>query len=172
MTKNAEYWIKKLGLSKHPEGGYFKEIYRSDDILKENFLADRYKGNRSVSTSIYFLLKSSEFSAFHRLKSDEIWHYYQGSALSLYIIDDKGILTEKKLGPDPENNESFQIIINAGSWFGAKVFDNSDNNDSFTLIGCTVAPGFDFKDFELGQRDKLISLFPKHKKIIKELTLK
>jgi uncharacterized protein len=166
MEKNAEYWIKKLDMQKHPEGGYFKEVYRSSDIISNGFLPERYADSRNASTSIYFLLKGTDLSAFHKLKSDEIWHFYEGSPLTVHVINETGDLAEHRLGDNPENNESFQIIIKAGTYFGAEIV----NKDSYSLIGCTVAPGFDFRDFELAKRSNLLFKFPQHKQIIEILT--
>lgn len=167
MTRSAKYWIKKLNLSKHPEGGYFREVYRSKEFINKKSLPERYTSFRSFSTSIYFLLESHEFSAFHRIKSDEIWHFYNGSPLSLFIIEKSGVLKKIKLGRTPENNEVFHAVIGKGNWFAAKV----NEPDSFSLIGCTVAPGFDFEDFELGKKNKLVELYPQHSDIIESLTI-
>lgn len=163
---NAEYWIKKLGLEKHPEGGWFKEVYRADEIHKHEHLPERYKGGRHHSTSIYFLLTSDTFSAFHRIKSDELWHFYSGSAVTVYMIDENGNYSETSVGPNNEAGEIFQCVIPRGVWFGAKV----NQADSFSLVGCTVAPGFHFDDFELAEREELLKQFPQHKEIIERLT--
>lgn len=168
MNTNTEYWINKLNLSKHPEGGYFKEVYRADEIINKNSLPERYIGDRKFSTSIYFLLDGNDKSHFHKLKSDEIWHFYEGSSVSVYIIYPDGILEIKKLGNDFENGEAFQVIIPKGTWFGAEVNDKK----SFSLFGCSVSPGFDFNDFELAEREKLITIFPQHKELIINLTIK
>ncbi len=164
--KKAEYYIEKLGLQKHPEGGLFKEVYRSSEVIKKEHLPERFHGERHHSTSIYFLLTSDTFSAFHRIKSDELWHFYVGSAVTVYMIDDDGNYSEVTVGSNPENDEVFQYAVPAGVWFGAKVNDP----DSFTLIGCTVAPGFHFDDFELAKRAELIRDYPQHKDIIEKLT--
>ncbi len=166
MSINAVYWIKKLNLTKHPEGGYFKESYRSNETIDGAHLPKRFGGRRCFSTAIYFLLKSDSFSALHRIKSDELWHFYCGSPLTLYCINPEGMLFEIKLGNNLEAGELFQAHVNAGWWFGAKV----NAPDSYTLVGCTVAPGFEFEDFELGDRRQLIKAFPRHRKIITELT--
>lgn len=159
--KNAEYWITKLGLIAHPEGGYFKEIYRSVDIADKS-LPERFSGNRNFSTAIYFLLKSEEVSVFHRIKSDEIWHFYSGSPLTVYVINQAGDLETHLLGDNPDNNESFQIIVGHSQWFAAKV----NNPDTYTLVGCTVSPGFDFHDFEMADREELLKDYPQHQEII------
>jgi predicted cupin superfamily sugar epimerase len=166
MEKNASDWIEKLGLLKHPEGGYFKEVYRSDETIPGSALPHRFKGNRCYSTSIYFLLESEDFSAFHRIQSEEIWHFYKGSALTLYVIDENGVLSLKHLGEIIDDKTEFQIVIPRNTWFAAKV----DMNNSYALVGCTVAPGFDFSDFELADCSELCNLFPQHKLTIHKFT--
>lgn len=164
--KTADYYIKKLGLEKHPEGGWFKEVYRSDEEIAGKHLPERFTGGRNHSTSIYFLLTSDTFSAFHRIKSDELWHFYDGSPVTIYMIDGDGIYSEITLGRDIENGEVLQCVIPHGVWFGAKV----NSADSFCLVGCTVAPGFHFDDFELADCNELLKLFPQYKEIIERLT--
>lgn len=162
----AEYYIKFLGLQKHPEGGWFKEVYRSKEEIAAEHLPGRYSGSRHHSTSIYFLLTSDSFSAFHRIRSDELWHFYEGSPVTVYMIDVVGKFSEITLGRNIEAGEVYQCVIPKGVWFGAKV----NAVDSFCLVGCTVAPGFHFDDFELASRDKLTGEYPQHKVIIEELT--
>ena len=164
--QNSEYYIKSLGLEKHPEGGWFKEAYRSSEEIAAEHLPERFSGGRHHSTSIYFLLSSDTFSAFHRIKSDELWHFYDGSAVTIYMIDRDGNYSEITLGRNIDSGEVFQCVIPHGVWFGARV----NEPDSFCLVGCTVAPGFHFDDFELGEREKLLEMFPQHTKIINELT--
>ena len=164
--KNAEFWIKKLGLQKHPEGGWFKEAYRSGEFIKKEHLPERFKGERHHSTAIYFLITTGEFSAFHRIKSDELWHFYDGSAITIHMIDDDRNYSTVTLGRDIEKGEVFQYAIPKGIWFAAEV----EEKDSYSLVGCTVAPGFHYDDFELAKREDLVKLFPKHKKVIERLT--
>jgi len=166
LEKNPDYFIDKLCLKAHPEGGYFKETYCSDIVIKKDALPDCYTGDRPLLTAIYFLLKGNDFSSFHRLKSDELWHFYFGSSMKIWVIRSDGRLYKIKLGMDVENNEVCQATIPAECWFGAAV----DNAESFSLVGCTVSPGFDFADFELGKRDYLISKYPAHESIIEALT--
>jgi predicted cupin superfamily sugar epimerase len=162
----SDLYIEKLKLTPHPEGGYFREIYRSSESVEKNNLPARYGGNRSFSTSIYFLLKREQKSLLHKLKSDEIWHFYDGSAVRVYAIDNTGKLSEQLLGRDVNKGESFHLVINKEQWFCAEVI----NKSSFALFGCTVAPGFDFSDFELGNRKNLLQLYPEHEKLIKKFT--
>ncbi len=164
--KTAEYWVNHLNLLAHPEGGFFKETYRSTESVWASSLPDRFGNARNFSTAIYFLLRSQDRSLFHRIKSDELWHFYDGNALAIYILDENG-LTIKKLGNNPEKGEFLQVVIPAKCWFGAKL----ETPDSFTLTGCTVAPGFDFEDFELAKREALLKEFPDQKEIILELTV-
>jgi uncharacterized protein len=158
---DAEYWIEKLQLQPHVEGGYFRETYRSEEKMLKGHLPARYPSERPLSTAIYFLLRGSETSRFHRLRSDEIWHYYKGSPLLLHVIDGKGGLNRFELGVP-----NFQAVIEAGCWFGAEVSEP----DSYSLIGCTLAPGFEFEDLELGRRDRLLASYPAHQEVIKRLT--
>lgn len=166
MTKNAKYWIDHLKLQQHPEGGNFREVYRSHEFIHKKSLPNRYSSFRNFSTSIYFLLESHNFSAFHRLKSDEIWHFYEGSPITIFYIFPNGDFGRMVLGRSPEKGQVFQALIPKGCWFAAKV----DELHSYSLVGCTVSPGFDFDDFEMGKRNKLIKLFPQHSQIIRELT--
>ncbi|HMN25375.1 MAG: cupin domain-containing protein [Ignavibacteriaceae bacterium] len=164
MNEKARYYIDKLELKKHPEGGYYREIYRSAEM----FSIDPPKKNlkRNVSTSIYFLLDGSQVSKFHRLKSDELWHFYDGSSIKIYVIDESGKLDEITLGRKTEDGEVFQTVIKKNNWFAAEVI----NKKSFALIGCTVSPGFDFSDFELADVEYLLKNFPDHKRLIQKLT--
>ncbi|PIP77618.1 MAG: hypothetical protein COW85_08140 [Ignavibacteria bacterium CG22_combo_CG10-13_8_21_14_all_37_15] len=159
---NARYWISKLNLIKHPEGGYYAEVYRSEEVMTLGALPDRYSGERNVSTSIYFLLDKVDVSHFHKLQSDEIWHFYYGSSLTIHLIDGAGNYSAQKLGRNLEVGEVLQFVIPRLTWFAAEVNDKK----SFSLIGCTVAPGFDFADFELAKREELVLQFSALKKII------
>lgn len=165
MHPKAKLYIDKLQLVSHPEGGYFKEVYRSEEKLLKFQLPERYNSSRVFSTSIYFLLEGKQVSKFHRLKSDELWHFYDGSTLSLYMIDNSGSLTNTLIGRNIENGNTFQTNIKKGTWFGAELLDKS----LFALIGCSVTPGFEFFDFEMGNKQKLLEEFPQHKEIIQRL---
>lgn len=165
--KSANYWIEHLALTKHPEGGYFKETYRATEELTATTLPTRYGGSRCFGTSIYFLLKGEEYSAFHRLKSDEIWHFHTGSAATVYELDQESdILIKHQIGDDFERGQRLQVIIKAGNWFAAEVQDK----DSYILVGCTVAPGFDFADFELANQTALLAAYPQFSELIERLT--
>lgn len=167
-TRTAEYWINRLQLTTHIEGGAFREIYRSAVSAPLSVLPPIFTGDRSFCTSIYFLLQQHQFSAFHRIKSDEVWHFYYGDPLIVYEIDGEGCLVEHRLGSDPDNNESFQCVIAAGNWFAARLAPGGH----YSLVGCTVSPGFDFADFELADQAGLLDLFPDHTELIQALTIK
>lgn len=166
MTNAVQELINNLNLQPHPEGGYFKEVYRSQEFISENELGDLYRGNRNYCTSIYFLITSDQFSSFHRIKQDEIWHFYDGSPLKLHVITPEGEHSEHLIGRDIANGEVPQFVVSGGCWFGAEVIEPN----SFSFIGCTVSPGFDFTDFELGNKRQLATLFPKHKNLVERLT--
>ncbi|HQQ95422.1 MAG TPA: cupin domain-containing protein [Bacteroidia bacterium] len=163
---NAGSLIKSLKLQVHPEGGYYRETYRSDEVMHEGDLPERFTSSRCFSTAIYFLLENRDFSAFHRIRSDETWHFYAGSALELYEITVSGKLKRTLIGSDLESGEQFQYTVPFGSWFASRVKDGN----GFALLGCTVAPGFDFRDFELGDRHALVNEFPEYSDLIRSLT--
>ncbi|HEY3265457.1 MAG TPA: cupin domain-containing protein [Armatimonadota bacterium] len=166
MERTAEYWIERLNLERHPEGGYFRETYRAAETISEEALPERYAGPRSFSTLIYFLLAGDDFSAFHRLKSDEMWHFHAGVGLTVSLIHTDGRVEAIRMGPDPDDGQTFQAVIPAGCWFGAAL----DEPDAYALVGCTVAPGFDFADFELAEPDRLLKEFPDSEELIRRLT--
>lgn len=158
----AEYYANKLAMLPHPEGGWYKETYRSNETVASAALPARFAGERNFSTAIFFLLTGKTFSAFHRIKSDEVWHFYAGSCLNVYVINASGQLRIIKLGNNLEKGEEFQAVVEAGSWFASQ----PEQENTFSLVGCTVAPGFDFKDFELARCEELITLFPEHRSLI------
>jgi hypothetical protein len=155
MLKTAKYWIEKLQLQKHPEGGWFREVYRSAEMIPSGALPAGFSGDRNFSTSIYYLLEGDDFSAFHRIKSDELWHFYSGtSPLEIISIEERKI-KKQILGDDPNQNQCFQVVVPKNTWFAARLIDNK----GFALAGCTVSPGFHFDDFEMGN-EKLIEVYP------------
>jgi len=162
----AQEIIEKLDLQEHPEGGYFKETYRSDGVIPEASLEEKYKGNRNHSTGIYFLLTSEKFSAFHKVNQDEMWHFYKGTSLKLHTISVNGEYSFVVIGNDLEKGEVPQYTVKGDDWFAAEVIDKN----SYSLVGCTVAPGFDFADFVLPSANELIRKFPQHEDIIHRLT--
>jgi len=162
----ASYWIDRLNLTPHVEGGAFREVYRSELMIPRSNLPLFFQGDRNVSTAIYFLLAQGQFSAFHRIAADELWHFYYGDPLLVYEITHGGRMIVHRLGSNFEKGEVFQTVVKAGSWFASVPAPESE----YTLVGCTVAPGFDFADFELAQRDALVHQYPEHADIIRQLT--
>lgn len=154
--KPIEYWIKKLNLLPHPEGGYFKEIYRSGDFVQ----FDGFDSPRNISTSIYYVLTDGDFSSFHRLKSDELWYFHYGHPAVVHLIHEKGIHESKVVGYDGNESGDFQIVIPKNTWFCAETLG------SYTIVGCSVAPGFNFLDFEMGDKKTLLKMFPQHDELI------
>jgi len=167
MIQRAEDLIARLGLAKHPEGGYYREIYRSEESIATENLPQRFSGGeRSLSTAIYFLLSGEDFSALHRIKSDEVWHFYAGGTLLIHVLDQSGQYTRHRMGNACDGDVYFQVVVRAGCWFGASL----EKPGTFALVGCTVSPGFDFRDFELAERGALLRLFPEQEKLIARLT--
>lgn len=166
MNLTSKDWIKCLELQPHPEGGYFKEVYRAEGIISQATLPIRYSGGRAYSTAIYYLLESDDFSSLHRLNSDEQWFHIDGSALTIHSIDPAGNYIKHHIGKNLETGEIPHAIVPHGNWFGGTV----DDSDTFSLVGCVVAPGFDFDDFELAKKEPLTKQFPQHAALIKKLT--
>jgi uncharacterized protein len=164
--KNYNYWVDKLGLHRHPEGGFYKQIYKASENISASALPDRFNSDHAYSTSIYYLLIEKDFSAFHKINQDEVWHFYTGSSLTVHIIDNEGKYSIKKVGLSPEVEEYPQAVVDAGCWFAAEI----NNKKSYSLVGCTVAPGFEFTDFILAERNSLTAAYPKHKDIIEKFT--
>lgn len=162
----AGYWIKKLNLQVYPKGGSFREIYRAAESIPAEALPERFAGPHVYATSIFFLLEGDQFSPLHRLKADEIWHFYAGNGLTIHMFHPDGSYSCAALGPDPDQGQAFQVIVPAGCWFGATL----DQPGSYCLAGCTVAPGFDASDFEPAERQALIELYPAHQAMIERLT--
>ena len=184
--------IEKLGLRGHPEGGYFRQTYKSDlkivpeapgraqAVAKDATQTGQpgLHGSRAASTGIYFLLEVENFSAFHRLRSDEMWHFYAGSPLVVHLLGPAGEYSSILLGSDPGAGQVFQAVVRAGCWFGAELAQNPHfsqhrgevEHPSYALVGCTVAPGFEFEDFEMASRKQLEAMYPDQKEIIQKLT--
>ena len=158
--------IDRLKLTPHPEGGYFRETYRAAETIEAAALPQRFGGERSISTAIYFLLEAGQCSHLHRICSDEVWHFYAGDPLIVVEIDAAGGLKTTRLGGDPGADTVYQHVVPAGAWFGATPAEGG----RFALVGCTVAPGFDFADFELADRAALLAEYPAHRDWIHRLT--
>lgn len=154
--------ISRLELQRHPEGGYYSQTFASDEMI----YGKNHDSARRLYTSIYFLLEGEDVSRFHRLKSDELWYYHAGSSLTVHILTPDGTYRTEHLGLDLQNGERPQVLVEKGSIFGSTV----DESGSFALVGCMVAPGFEFEDFELLQRDALIEQYGEHEQIIRKLT--
>lgn len=150
----------------HPEGGYFAETYRSAETIPHSALPERFSGARSFGTAIYFLLESHNISALHRIDADEIWHFYAGDSLVVYVIAPDGRLDQIRLGNNADQGDVFQAVVPAGCWFGSKPAEGS----RFSLVGCTVAPGFDFAGFEMADQASLLKEYPQHKAVIEMLS--
>jgi Uncharacterized conserved protein len=160
--ETATQWVQYLNLAAHPEGGFFKEIYRSDIELN---ISSKYSGQRNLATSIYYMLESGQVSKLHRLKSDEIWYFHYGAALKVHVFHN-GTYQCYTLGTSLNHNQVLQLIIPAGVVFGAEVTEPS----SFSILGCMVSPGFHFDDFELISGNEMYAYFPDQKSIIQLLT--
>lgn len=162
MHPDAEAVVRALNLSPHPEGGYYRETFRS--LLTVGGLP-HVGGTRAASTSIYYLLPWGSFSALHRVQSDEVWHHYDGDPLDLHTIDNTGLHAVVRLGHNLHAGERPQHVVAAGVWQAAVPM-----GDRYALCGCTVAPGFDFLDFELPPRRALVEQFPLIRSVVEQLT--
>ena len=160
MGQNAETIVKMLSLTKHPEGGFYKEIYRSSTEVE----FQEFTGKRNLATGIYYLLEQDDFSAFHRIKSDETWHFYDGEPMEVIEIDTDGGLTLTLIGNDLMMGDVPQYTVKAGNWFCAR------SRGEFSFVGCTVYPGFDFQDFEMAKRKELLSQYPEYSDVINLFT--
>lgn len=160
--QNVQDIISSLELMPHPEGGYYRETFRSETTISQKELGPAYSGDRSTSTMIYFLLTADTFSAFHRILQDEAWHFYAGDAITLHTIDPSGKHIKHLIGADFAKGEVPQLMVKGGDWFAASI----SKPGGYALVGCTVSPGFDFQDFELADREKLSSQFPAHSDLI------
>ncbi len=157
---DAKYFIDHLEMLPHVEGGYYKECLASNETLTS---LDR--GERNLWTSIYFLLEEGDCSHLHRLQSDEVWYYHSGSSLTIYMISPDGQLITSELGLNIAKGEKPQIVVPKGYIFGSM-----QNEAGYSLVGCMVAPGFDFRDFELFTKEELMEIYPEHSEIICRLT--
>ena len=165
IPEKAQYYINQLQMLKHPEGGWYKETYRARGVISAEELP-KHGGARNYSTGIYFLLTEENFSAFHRIKSDEMWHFYDGDGLTVHEIRINGSYIKHELGLDIEGVEEPQLVVKAKSWFASEVKEGG----SWCLVGCTVAPGFEFDDFEMPTRGALLEQYKEHSELITRLT--
>lgn len=154
-------WITQLDLQAHPEGGYYRRSYTASSMLS----SESFPTPRPVASAIYYLLPATQHSCLHRIRSDELWHFYAGGRLTIYVITPEGELQHLKLGLDISQGECPQQLVPAGYWFGAEV-----TQGEFVLAGCTVAPAFDFADFDLGKTEELLATYPQHVAVIQRLS--
>ena len=166
MMTEVAHIVESLRLLPHPEGGYYRETYRSGEVIGPAGLPSRFGGDRSFSTAIYYLLGPGDFSAFHRIRSDETWHFYKGSGLRLYVLTDDGGCECILLGDGAERGEVFQATVPAGRWFASE----PATADGYALVGCTVSPGFDFRDFEMADAEDLLRDWPMQADVIRRLS--
>lgn len=163
----ADDLISLLSLQPHPtEGGYFAETYRCDESLADSCLPERYHGARPVSTAIYYLVTPQSFSAMHRLRSDEVFHFYLGDPVEMLQLRPDGSGRVVTLGSDIQGGMQPQVVVPRGVWQGTRLHPNG----SFALLGTTVSPGFDFADYEDGDRDRLVAAYPDFADAITALT--
>lgn len=163
---SAERLIRLLDLKPHPEGGYYRETYRCDEFIPHGCLPSRFHGDRHYSTAIYYLLPAGAVSRLHRIASDEVWHFYLGGPFTVVELKPDGSSDHVVLGPDVMGGQRLQHVVKAGTWFGA--YPNAGTD--YSLVGCTVAPGFDFADFKIAKRTELLAKYPREKETIERLT--
>ena len=161
----GKYFIEKMGMKPHPEGGFYKENIKAENVLTPETSGLPISGERKLWSSTYFLLKDRDFSAFHRLQSDEIWYYHSGTPLIVYIIKENGELEQVRLGLDIERDEKPQVLMQKGSIFGAVM-----DGPGYSLFSCMVSPGYDPADFEMIPRETLLQDYPQYEQIIRRLT--
>ena len=165
IPEKAQYYIEQLQMLKHPEGGWYKETYRSTGAIPASVL-EGIETDRSYSTGIYFLLTKDNFSAFHRIKFDEMWHFYDGDGLTVHELQTNGAYIKHELGLDLDGVEEPQLVVQGKSWFASEV----KASGAWCLVGCTVAPGFEFEDFEMPERKVMIDSHPDYSDLISRLT--
>lgn len=165
MTKDR--LIALLGLEPlEPEGGFFRETYRAADTIPAECLAGRYSGDRAFATAIYYLLTPGEVSKMHRLVSDEVFHFLLGGPVTMLQLHPGGRSETITLGPDIEQGQRLQVIVPRGVWQGCLLEPGTE----YALMGVTVAPGFEYADYEHGDRDTLIAGWPDTRELIERLT--
>ncbi len=159
--------IRQLGLQPHPkEGGFFRETYRAGESWPTTALPARYQAARSASTAIYYLLTPNTYSAMHRLQSDEIFHFYLGDPIRMLQLEPNGTGRAIVLGRDILAGQQVQAIVPRAVWQGSCL----EPGGAFALLGCTVAPGFDYADYEGGDRESLLTQYPAFADMIRRLT--
>jgi hypothetical protein len=154
--QNADYWISRLKMIPHPEGGFYMEVFRSRIEIYRKSAGDM----KQACTSIYYLLQGTDYSGFHRIASDEIWYYHKGVPLFIYELTVSGLLITHELSD--QSTGCLSVAIEAGSWFAASL----PSGEGFSLVSCAVAPAFDFKEFEMANKDELKQLYPEYGSLI------
>ncbi len=162
----AQRLIERLHLRPHPEGGYYRETYRSSESVAQGALPGRYNGSRTFGTAVYYLLTAETCSAIHRVQTDEVWHFYCGDSVELLQLMPDGSGTLTTLGTDIERGMHPQAIVLQGIWQGARLAQGG----KYALLGTTVAPGFEFTDFQLGYRNALLHAYAPFNDVIIALT--
>lgn len=160
--------IERFKMEPHPEGGYFCKGYSDAPCFYPNFPDQKFDGSRRLYSSILYLLEKDDFSAFHRLETDEMWHHYLGGELVFYVISPTGSLQVQKVGKTLDEGSVFQFLVPHHHWFAVVPGAGFD----FALCGCTLSPGYDDADFELASRDVLCAMFPEQRTLISALTRK
>jgi predicted cupin superfamily sugar epimerase len=160
--KDPQSLIHKYQLIPHPEGGHYCSTYRSSLVLPAAALPAEFAGDRAASSAIYFLLQAGEFSAFHRIKSDECWHFYEGGPLWIHCLGKQGQYQRYTLGASTDENSLYQLVVPAGTWFASEPVPGS----AYSFVGCTVSPGFDFADFEMAGAARLAGLYPDSRALV------
>jgi predicted cupin superfamily sugar epimerase len=157
--QTAVYWIEHLKLQPHPEGGYYKEVFRSAAEVTRMHASETC----SACTSIYYLLEGKDFSGFHRIASDELWYFHKGSQLLIHVIDDQGVYSAFEVSDGVTG--SLSLAIKAGCWFASEI----PSGEGFVLVSCAVAPGFEFTEFEMAVKENIIGLYPGHAALLTRL---
>jgi predicted cupin superfamily sugar epimerase len=158
-NETGNYWIKYLNLQPHPEGGYYKEVFRS----RRQVLRAGEGAPKQACTSIYYLLEGDDFSGFHRIASDELWYFHKGSPLLIHVIDESGNYKAHELS-DTETG-SLSLAVEAGLWFASSIA----SGEGFTLVSCAVAPGFEFSEFEMAVKEEMVTVYPQHSALLNKL---
>ena len=166
LPTTATEWAAQLALKPHPEGGYFREVYRAAEGVPPEVLPERYGGPRDFGTSIYFLMSPGHFSAFHRLQTDELWYFHAGVPCRFHVLQAAGTLWQPRLGLNVAAGEAPCLLLPGRQWFAVECLAEEGSVPDYTLVSCALAPGFEYDDFELAEADALAAAFPAHKALI------